>query len=106
MKSNNKTVSDSDLSWLLPLVKYPLVTEKTVLLYGNRKYTFIVDRTLTKPQIKFVLETIFKVSIISINTCILPSKTRRVGKSIGKRPRYKKAYVELKEGDSISDLFN
>jgi ribosomal protein L23 len=37
---------------------------------------------------------------------MLPTKTRRVGKFVGKRSRYKKAYVKLKEGDSITDLFN
>jgi large subunit ribosomal protein L23 len=91
---------------LLNLVKYPSVTEKSISLYGDRKYTFIVDRSLTKTQIKYVIEKIFNVSILSVNTCTLPSKTRRVGKFIGKRPLYKKAYVELKEGDSIADLFN
>ena len=95
-----------NLSNLLNLVKYPSLTEKSINLYGNSKYTFIVDRSLTKTQIKYVIEQIFNVSIINVNTCVLPSKTRRVGKFTGKRPLYKKAYVKLKEGDTISDLFN
>jgi large subunit ribosomal protein L23 len=91
---------------LLNLVKYPLLTEKSINLYGDRRYTFIVDRSLTKTKIKYILEKIFKVSIIAVNTCILPTKTRRVGKFLGKKPLYKKAYVKLKEGDTIADLFN
>ena len=91
---------------LLNLVKYPSLTEKSINLYGDRQYTFIVDRSLTKTQIKYIIEKIFNVTIIGVNTCLLPSKTRRVGKIIGKRPLYKKAYVKLKEGDTIADLFN
>ena len=48
----------------------------------------------------------FDVSIININTCNLPLKKRRVGKFIGKRATYKKAYIQLKKGDTISNLFN
>jgi large subunit ribosomal protein L23 len=91
---------------LLNLIKYPSLTEKSINLYSDRQYTFIVDRSLTKTEIKYIIEKIFNVSIISVNTCILPSKTRRLGKFIGKRSQYKKAYIKLKEGDSISDLFN
>jgi large subunit ribosomal protein L23 len=96
----------NNLGDLLKLIKYPSLTEKSINLYGERQYTFIVDRSLTKTQIKFILENIFNVKIINVNTAILPTKKRRVGKSIGNRSTYKKAYVKLKEGDTINDLFN
>lgn len=95
-----------NLGDLLNLIKYPSLTEKSINLYGDRQYTFIVDRSLTKTQLKYIIEKIFNVNIIGVNTCILPTKTRRVGRYIGKRPLYKKAYVKLKEGDTIADLFN
>ena len=95
-----------NLSNLLNLVKYPSLTEKSINLYGNSQYTFIVDRSLTKTQVKYVLEKIFSVTIISVNSNILPVKMRRVGRSIGERSRYKKVYVKLKKGDKIADLFN
>jgi large subunit ribosomal protein L23 len=101
METTKKTLAE-----LLHLIKYPSLTEKSINLYGNRQYTFIVDRSLTKFEIKYVIEKIFNVTITSIRTCILPQKTRRVGKFVGKRSVYKKAYVKLKEGDTISDLFN
>jgi hypothetical protein len=41
---------------LLNLVKYPSLTEKSINLYGDRQYTFIVDRSLTKTQIKYIIE--------------------------------------------------
>ncbi len=95
-----------NLGDLLNLIKYPSLTEKSINLYGDRQYTFVVDRVLTKTQIKYIIEKIFKVEISQVNTCVLPIKTRRVGRFVGKRPRYKKAYVKLKEGNNITELFN
>ena len=95
-----------NLGDLLNLIKYPSLTEKSINLYGDRQYTFIVDRVLTKTQIKYIIEKIFKVEISQVYTCVLPTKTRRVGKFTGKRSRYKKAYVKLKEGNNITELLN
>jgi large subunit ribosomal protein L23 len=95
-----------NLGDLLTLIKYPPITEKAVSLYGDRQYTFIVDKSLTKIEIKYVLERIFKVTITHVKTCMLPQKSRRVGRFVGKKSQYKKTYVKLKEGDSITDLFN
>jgi large subunit ribosomal protein L23 len=95
-----------NLGDLLNLVKYPSLTEKSINLYGDRQYTFVVDRSLTKIQIKYIIEKIFNVNIIQVNTSNLPVKTKRVGKFIGKKASYKKAYVKLKEGETITELFN
>jgi len=95
-----------NLGDLLSLVKYPSLTEKSINLYGDRQYTFVVDRSLTKIQIKYIIEKIFNVNIIQVNTSNLPVKTKRVGKFIGKKASYKKAYVKLKEGETITELFN
>ena len=48
-----------NLGNLLSCIKYPSVTEKSMRLADDRQYTFIVDRKLTKTEIKFVLEKIF-----------------------------------------------
>ena len=96
----------NNIATLLNHIKYPSLTEKSIGLYGNRQYTFLVDRILTKVQIKYIIEKIFNVHIIQVNTANLPVKTKRVGKFIGKKASYKKAYVKLKEGETISDLFN
>jgi large subunit ribosomal protein L23 len=95
-----------NLGNLLSLIKYPSLTEKAINLYGDRQYTFIVDRSLRKTEIKYIIEKIFNVTILEVNTCVLPTKTKRVGRFSGKKPRYKKTYVKLKEGESITDLFN
>jgi large subunit ribosomal protein L23 len=95
---------------LLTLIKSPLITEKSVSLVNralNRKqYSFIVDKSMTKEEIKYVIEKIFNVKIFKINTMILPRKKKRVGKFIGNKAVYKKAYISLNEGYLINNIFN
>jgi large subunit ribosomal protein L23 len=75
-------------------------------LYTSRQYTFFVDRRLTKTQLKYVFEKIFAVTIVGINTWNPPVKSRRVGRSVGNRSRYKKVSIKLKEGETLTDLVN
>jgi ribosomal protein L23 len=77
---------------LLNLVKYPSLTEKSIL-YGDRQYTFIVDRSLTKHRLNILLR---KLVLLLLYFVFYLQKTRRVGKFVGKRPLYKKTYVKLK----------
>lgn len=102
--NNRLSLEKKNLNTLLKLIKYPSITEKSMNLNSLRYYTFIVDRTLTKPQIKYVLQEIFSVTITDINTSILPTKTRRVGKFTGKCSRYKKAYIKIQEGQTMTDF--
>jgi large subunit ribosomal protein L23 len=101
-----------NLGDLLSLIKYPLINEKSLNLYGNQQYTFIVDKSLTKIEIKYIIEKVFNVTVVRVNTCMLPPKTKKTvinkgyGKTIGKFSRYKKTYIKLKNGNSISNLFN
>ena len=91
------------LSNLVDLVKYPVITEKTYLsLYKNRQYTFDIDKRLTKTQIKKLFSSLFKVSVIAVNTHIPPRKKIRVGMAQGFKPIYKRAIITLKPGDSIN----
>nr|ACY06018.1 ribosomal protein L23 [Volvox carteri f. nagariensis] len=88
---------------MVDLIKYPVITEKTyVALFKNNQYTFDVDLRLTKSQIKKVFETLFKVDVISVNTHIPPRQKIRVGLAQGYRPRYKRAIITLKAGQSIN----
>ena len=89
---------------LLSLIKFPLITEKTVNLYENQQYTFVVCKSLTKTQLKFIFETFFKINIIKINTSILPIKKHRVKNFIGKRSAYKKVCIKLQKGQIIKEL--
>jgi len=87
---------------LLGIVKYPLLTEKTIRLIEQNQYSFAVDRTADKKRIKSAVEQLFDVKVISVNTSLLPLRKRRVGKFIGKKARYKRAIVKLASEDSIT----
>ena len=88
---------------MVDLVKYPVITQKTyIALFRNRQYTFDVDLRLTKPQIKKLFETLFNVNVVSVNTHIPPRQKIRVGFAQGFRPRYKRAIITLKDGQSIN----
>lgn len=92
----------SGVNKLVGLVKYPVITEKTyVALFKNNQYTFDVDYCLTKSQIKKIFDTLFKVEVISVNTQIPPRQKTRVGLAQGYRPRYKRAIISIKAGQSI-----
>lgn len=95
-----------NLGDLLNKIKYPLVSEKTTQLSKLNQYGFLVDKSLKKPQIKFLLEKIFKVKIKDIRTLNLPLKTKRVGKHRGNKSLYKKTYIQLQAGELTSTLFN
>ena len=87
---------------LLDLVKYPILTQKTISLIAQRQYSFAVDPKMDKTVIKSTIEQLFDVKVISVNTSLVPLKKRRVGKYIGKKARYKRAIVKLASEDSIT----
>ncbi len=87
------------------VIKGPLITEKLDQAREKfRQYSFLVDRTATKHDVSRAVTTLFKVTVEAVRTNIVRGKIKRVGRSMGKRPNYKKAVVTLKEGDKI-ELF-
>lgn len=79
----------------------PLVTEKTNAMMQDNKYTFVVPLRANKVQIRQAVEQIFKVKVLVVNTIRVMGKTKRMGKTEGKRPDYKKAIVKLAPGQTI-----
>jgi len=62
----------------LSIIKYPLTTEKNVKLMQNEnKLVFIVARKAKKPEIKKAAEEFFKVKVMKVTTCILPSGEKK-----------------------------
>ena len=87
------------------VIKGPLITEKLDKAREKlRQYSFLVDREATKHDVRSAVQDLFKVSVEGVRTLIVRGKVKRMGRSIGKRPNFKKAIVTLKEGDKI-DLF-
>ena len=86
------------------LVKRPLITEKATLLGKLGKYMFLVADKANKSEVKKIIEKEYKVHIEKVNIITAKSKERRLGKSIGIRPGYKKAIITLREGEKLDIL--
>jgi len=86
---------------LLGIVKYLILTEKTIRLIEQNQYSFAIDPKANKNNVKSAVEQLFDVKVISVSTSSLPERKRRVGKFIGKKSRYKRAIVKLASEDSI-----
>lgn len=79
----------------------PVITEKASDNAKNNVYTFKVLKTATKPQIKYAIEKAFNVKVKNVNTLNTKPKDKRVGKYTGQTKTFKKAFVTLKDGESI-----
>jgi large subunit ribosomal protein L23 len=81
------------------IIKRPLITEKSNLLReAGQTVTFEVACDANKIEIKQAIEQAFKVKVKDVRTTVKAGKTKRVGRTIGKRSKVKKAYVTLAEG--------
>jgi large subunit ribosomal protein L23 len=80
----------------------PLITEKSSAAYQDRgEYTFEVHPEASKPQIRHAIEQLFGVKVTGVWTSHQRGKEKRVGKTVGRRPSWKKAIVTLRDGDTI-----
>ena len=84
------------------IVIRPLITEKTLRLAERENtYTFQVRADANKVQVRDAIERLFGVSVNAVRTQNYIGKFRRVGRSVGSTPNWKKAVVKVKEGDTI-----
>ena len=84
----------------------PVVTEKSMELMGDKKYTFLVLTEATKNQIKEAVEKMFEgTKVKSVNTMNLDGKTRRRGMTFGKTAKTKKAIVQLTADSADIEIF-
>jgi len=84
------------------MVLSPLVTEKgTFVSEKSNQVVFRIRPGANKDQIRNVIEDLFKVTVIKVRTANFLGKERRRGRTVGRRPNWKKAYITLKEGDRI-----
>ncbi|MCC6639865.1 MAG: 50S ribosomal protein L23 [Deltaproteobacteria bacterium] len=84
------------------VIRKPLVTEKSNIgREAQNLVTFAVDPHASKPEIRNAVEQLFSVKVLDVRTLRMPRKSRRVGKTMGYKPRWKKAVVRLAEGQRI-----
>ena len=83
----------------------PILTEKATSSNDKGKFSFIVDSKANKVQVKKAVEKTYDVNVVSVNTINVlgksVSKFTKTGIVNGRKPSYKKAIVQLKEGEFI-----
>jgi large subunit ribosomal protein L23 len=82
----------------------PVVSEKSYSLITDGKYTFKVHKDAHKTQVRQAVEQLFDVKVERVNIVKVQSKPKRRGLIKGRRPGWKKAVVQLREGQTI-DIF-
>ena len=83
----------------------PVLTEKSYDGMADKKYAFEVAIGANKTEIKKAVETIFGVKVETVNTLRTEGKMKRQGRTQGRRPERKKAYVKLTEGSKTIEFF-
>ena len=79
----------------------PVVSEKSYSLIGDRKYSFRIHPDAHKTQVRQAVEQLFEVKVIAVNISHVRAKPKRRGMSKGVKPGWKKAIVQVREGDEI-----
>ena len=88
------------------VVVQPLLTEKSTILQETRGvYCFRAHLRANKIEIARAIEKLFGVKVAEVRTARVGGKTKRVGRSLGKRPDWKKAWVKLAPGEKEIELF-
>ncbi|MGO9899614.1 MAG: 50S ribosomal protein L23 [Solirubrobacteraceae bacterium] len=79
----------------------PVISEKSSVLAEAGKYTFRVHDRAHKTQIRQAIEQLFPVKVRSVHTATVKSKPKRRGQTAGRTRHWKKAIVQVREGDVI-----
>jgi large subunit ribosomal protein L23 len=88
---------------LMTVVLAPVVSEKSTFVADrNRHYLFRVADDATKPEIKAAVELMFKTKVDGVTVSTVKGKQRRVGRRVGRKRSWKKAYVRHAEGQEIN----
>ncbi len=83
------------------IVIAPIISEKSMTMLADQKYTFKVNAKANKIEIKKAIEEIFKVEVEKVTTLNVIGKNKRVGVHEGKKSDWKKAIVKLKGTKTI-----
>jgi large subunit ribosomal protein L23 len=92
---------------LLTVLLAPVVSEKSTFIgEKNNQYVFRVASNATKPEVKAAVELVFstkdkKLEVLSVQMARVRGKQKRVGRFLGRRAAWKKAYVRLAPGHDI-----
>lgn len=84
----------------------PVFTEKSMKDAENGRFTFIVNLTSSKDEVKKAVEEKYKVHVVDVATTIVKGKVKRVGKKRTEKKlgSHKKAAVVVAKGEKISEF--
>ncbi|WAA14007.1 50S ribosomal protein L23 [Fervidibacillus halotolerans] len=88
------------------VIKRPVITERSMDILNDKKYTFEVDVKATKTQVKRAVEEIFGVKVEKVNIMNYKGKFKRMGKYTGYTKKRRKAIVTLTEDSKDIEIFN
>ena len=77
------------------------ISEKASRVADNNQFVFRIDPTANKFEVKQAVEKLFDVKVENVRTVSVRGKSKRFGRSLGKRSNWKKAYVTLQAGHRI-----
>lgn len=77
------------------IILRPVITEQSSMQAAEGKYTFVVAKTASKPEIRQAVERLFDVKVTGVNTLRYAGKKKRIGVHAGKTAGYKKAVVTI-----------
>jgi len=88
---------------LMQVLVAPIVSEKaTMIAEKSNSVTFKVLQDATKYEIKAAVQLMFKVDVKAVAVVNIKGKTKRFGKSVGRRDNLRKAYVTLQPGQELN----
>jgi large subunit ribosomal protein L23 len=92
-----------DQGRLMQVLVAPIVSEKaTMVVEKSNAVTFKVLRDATKPEIKAAVELLFNVRVKGVSVANTKGRTKRFGRTMGRRDHVRKAYVVLQEGQTLN----
>jgi large subunit ribosomal protein L23 len=87
------------------IIRRPLVTEKSTIVREELNViAFEVDPKANKIQVKSAVEELFKVKVEEVRLFNVRGKMKRLGRFVGKRRDWRKAYVRLKKGEKAPEF--
>lgn len=86
------------------VLQNPHITEKATNLVANNQYVFKVKKNTNKTEVKKVIESLYNVNVLEVNIINIHRRKRRLGRTMGHVPGYKKAIIKIREGQKIEVL--
>jgi large subunit ribosomal protein L23 len=101
--SSNNSAKKFDEGRLMQVLVAPIISEKATLVADKTNaVTFKVLQDATKPEIKAAVELMFNVKVKGVTVANIKGKTKRTGRSVGRRDHVRKAYVSLQAGEELN----